>query len=309
MIQFTSSGMILFGFEIYWYALLIVAGAAGAILIAHAREGRLGFKKDTAVDLALAAVPLGLICARVYYVLFSWEYYAAHPQDILSFRQGGMAIYGGVIGGALGVFIYCRAKRISFAKTADLVAPGLAFAQAVGRWGNFVNHEAYGAAVVNSRLQFFPLAVEIPGAGWHWATFFYESAWCFCVAALLLTAEKKRRFRRTGDVFLWYLLLYALERALVEGLRTDSLYLLGMRVSQLLSLAAVIAVCTVFAMRARRQSWLVRCVPVADALFLGAAIALNQGVLCAVFALALPGFAAMIYRFDSYQGKPDEQEG
>ena len=309
MIQFTPSGLVISGFEIYWYALLIVAGAAGAILIAHAREARLGFKKDTAVDLALAAVPLGLICARAYYVLFSWEYYAAHPADILSFRQGGMAIYGGVIGGGLGAFIYCRAKKISFAKTADLVAPGLALAQAVGRWGNFVNHEAYGAAVLDPQWQFFPLAVEIPGAGWHWATFFYESAWCLCVAAVLLYAEKKRRFRRSGDTFLWYLLLYALERALVEGLRTDSLYLMGLRVSQMLSLAAAVVVCAVFVARAGRLPWLVRCVPVVDALLLGIAIALRQEALCVVFALALPGFAAMIYHFNPYRSKADEQEG
>lgn len=306
MIELTQSGVVLFGFEIYWYALLIVCGVIAAVLLAYLRDQRLGLKKDTTVDLALAVVPLGIICARIYYVLFSWDYYAAHPQEILSFRQGGLAIYGGVIGGALGAFIYCRVKKISLAAVADLIAPGLALAQGIGRWGNFVNNEAYGAQVTNAKWQFFPLAVEIPGEGWHWATFFYESAWCVIVAAVLLVAEKRKKFHRRGDTFLWYLLLYALERTLVEGLRTDSLYLMGMRVSQLLSLLAVLGVCICFALRDKGQPLLIRLVPVADAIFLTVSVALKLYGLSVVFALLLPGFAAMIYKRCNFI--PDREE-
>src|SRR5699024_7475801 len=117
---------------------------------------------------ALVGIPAALVCARAYYVLFSWEYYAAHPEDILNIRQGGMAIYGGVIGGVLAGYVYCRIKKLSFAVCLDLAAPALALGQAVGRWGNFLNQEAYGAAVTNPNLQFFPLAVYIEGSGWHW---------------------------------------------------------------------------------------------------------------------------------------------
>ena len=307
MIDLTSSGIVLFGFEIYWYALLIVVGVIAAVLLSRLRERKLGLGKDTTIDLALSVVPLGVICARIYYVLFSWEYYAAHPGEILSFRQGGLAIYGGVIGGVIGALLYCRIKKISFVRVADLIAPGLALAQAIGRWGNFINHEAYGYVVLNPRWQFFPLAVNIPGEGWHWATFFYESVWCLIIAAILLTAEKRKMFRREGDTFLWYLLLYALERTLVEGLRTDSLYLLGMRVSQLLSLLAVISVCVCFTLRAHNLPWLIRLMPITAAIFLTVCVALKLGGLGVVFAPVTAGFAAMIYKDTQFLS--DKKEG
>ena len=161
MFEFTRSTLTVFGFSIRWYGVLIALGVLGAVLLAWFREQRLGLKKETTLDLALICVPVGILCARIYYVLFSWEYYAAHPAEILDIRGGGLAIYGGVIGGVLAGWIYSRVKKVSFGTLTDLVAPGLAFAQAVGRWGNFLNQEAYGAAVTKPHLQFFPLSVYI----------------------------------------------------------------------------------------------------------------------------------------------------
>ena len=166
-----------------------------------------------------------------------------------------MAIYGGIIGGVAAGYFYSRRKRLSFMKLADLCAPSIALGQAIGRWGNFVNQEAYGAAARYAWQRRFPISVFIRADGqWHYATFFYESAWCLLIVIALLAAEKKRRFRREGDIFLSYVFLYALERALVEGLRTDSLYLGPLRVSQLLSLAALIACAALFLRRGAKKA-------------------------------------------------------
>lgn len=295
MLEISRSALVLFGFELRWYGLLIALGVLAAVLLACGREKRLGLEKDTALNVALAAVPAAIICARLYYVLFSWTYYAAHPQDIFNIRQGGLAIYGGVIGGVLAGWVYCRVKRISFAKGLDLAAPSLALGQAIGRWGNFLNQEAYGAAVENPALQFFPLAVQIDGSGWHWATFFYESAWCALIVAFILIAERKRFFRRSGDIFGAYLLLYGLERALVEGLRADSLYLGPIRVSQLLSLLLVLFACGMLARRAGKLPLPVRLLPLIMCMLLGVMLSLDAGWLCVIPALLTAELAGAIY--------------
>ena len=245
----------IFGFPIYWYGLLIAVGLLLGVLCASLREKRLELKKDTTLDFMLLALPLALICARAYYVAFSWESYADHPLSILNLRQGGLAIYGGVIGGVLAGLIYAKWKKISFGALADLCAPSLALGQAIGRWGNFFNQEAYGVALENPALQRFPIAVFIEADGlWHAATFFYESAWCFLVFAALLWLEHRGVFKRHGDLFAAYLFLYGAERVLVEGLRTDSLMLGSIRVSQLLSGALMLGALLWFALRGRRKA-------------------------------------------------------
>lgn len=295
MFEISRSALVLFGFELHWYGLLIAMGVLAAVLLACSREKRLGLERDTTLNIALIAVPVAIICARLYYVLFSWEYYAAHPQEILNIRQGGLAIYGGVIGGVLAGWIYCRVKKVSFPKGLDLAAPSLALGQAIGRWGNFLNQEAYGAAVENPALQFFPLAVHIDGSGWHWATFFYESLWCALIVAFILVAERKHFFRRSGDIFGAYLLLYGVERALVEGLRTDSLYLGPLRVSQLLSLMLVLGVCLVLACRARKLHMGFRFFPACACILLGAALAMKAGWLSIIPAIILIGSSGVVY--------------
>ena len=294
MFEISRSALTLFGFDLHWYGLLIALGVLVAVLLACGREKRFGFEKDTVLNVVLIAVPAAIICARLYYVIFSWEYYAAHPREILNIRQGGLAIYGGLIGALLIAWIYCRVKKLSFLRGMDLVAPSLALGQAIGRWGNFFNQEAYGAAVLNPKLHFFPLSVFIEGSGWHWATFFYESLWCALITAFILTAQRKYFFRRDGDAFGAYLLLYGLERALVEGLRTDSLYLGPIRVSQLLSLGLVFFVCVVLARR--RKIGPVRLMPIVLCILLGATLAVDAGWLSIIFAVNLIGFSGAIYK-------------
>ncbi|MGN0802649.1 MAG: prolipoprotein diacylglyceryl transferase [Candidatus Faecivicinus sp.] len=245
MIRISRTAIELFGLSVHWYGVLIVTGIALGAALAMARERWMGLPKDTALDLALVCVPAAIVGARLYFVAFSWDQYAGGPWwRIFAVWEGGMAIYGGVIAGVLAGWLYARAKKLSFWKLTDLVAPCIPLGQAIGRWGNFINQEAHGAQVLNPALQFFPVSVEIGGA-WYYATFFYESVWCFLIVAALLIAERRSRFRRDGDAFCAYVYLYALERGVVEGMRTDSLMLGGLRVSQGLSLlmALIVAVC------------------------------------------------------------------
>jgi len=206
----------------------------------------------------------------------------------------------------LTAWIYCRKKKLPISKAFDLTAPALALGQAIGRWGNFFNQEAHGAAVENPALQFFPLAVHIEGSGWHWATFFYESLWCFLIVVFILAAEKKRFFRRSGDAFGAYIFLYGIERALVEGLRTDSLYLGPFRVSQLLSLGLVLFVCIIIGCRAKRVPVLLRALPAANVLLLCGALAMDAGMLSAVLALAQVSIALTVYIISSKKGEERE---
>jgi len=199
-----------------------------------------GWSSDLVLDFILIAVPLAIIGARLYYVAFEWNYFAANPAKIIAINEGGLAIYGAVIGGFLGAFIFSKAAKFPFLKLIDLLIPSLILGQAIGRWGNFVNQEAFGALVTNPNLQFFPLAVYIQSLGeWHQATFFYES---FCNSILLvITLLLGRKGVKDGTLLATYFIGYGLARTVIEGLRTDSLYLFGsIRVSQLLSALLVI---------------------------------------------------------------------
>lgn len=232
----------LFGIPVYWYGLMITSGVLMGLLLTSIREKRFGLPKDTSINLALWVVPVAIVCARLYYIAFTWNSFKDDLWSVFNVRGGGMAIYGSLIGGFLTGIVFARVKKIRFATLCDLAAPAIAIGQALGRWGNFFNQEAYGVPITNSFLQFFPAAVWIEAeSSWFAATFFYESAWCFLIVLFLLVAEKRHFFRRPGEEFLWYVTLYAFERMMVEGLRTDSLYWGAVRVSQALSFALLIA--------------------------------------------------------------------
>lgn len=238
-----------------WYSALIVLGICCALWIASREEKRLGLPKDTTVDLALWLIPFGVVGARLYYVAFAWDTFRHNPISILYVWQGGLAIYGGVIGGLLAVWLFSRRKKIAFPRLTDIIVPGLILAQAIGRWGNYFNMEAYGMEVTDPGWQFFPFAVLIPhgdGASWHMATFFYESMWNLMVFLALYTSRK--RMLHPGDLTLWYFAAYGCGRLMIEGLRMDSLWAGGgVRISQLLSVAMCIAVYAVFAFRTLKQ--------------------------------------------------------
>ena len=220
------------------YGLFIALGVAAAVLYMRVETGRRGLSRELAVDVALWAVPPAIIFSRIYYVIFTWERYRNDWPAIFRVWEGGLAIYGGVIGGALGVFFLSRRRKLPFFLLADLVAPGLLLGQAIGRWGNFFNAEAYGAAVLNPAFQFFPLAVFADG-GWHLATFLYESLWNLLGFLFLLIMRKAAYARGNGWLFAWYLIWYGLGRMAIEGLRADSLMLGSLRVSQALSVLLV----------------------------------------------------------------------
>jgi len=216
----------------------------------------------------ILAVPLAIICARLYYVIFMWEMYAADPLKIFAVWEGGLAIYGGVIGALLGVLIFCKWKKFSFGELVDIGAPSLILGQAIGRWGNYINMEAYGLRIGEEYLQFFPFAVEIPVGGvwyWHMATFFYEFCWDMAVFVVLWLV--RRRVNRTGDVFSWYLLLYCSGRTVIEGLRFDSLTFISefVRISQIVSALAAFAVVIYFFIRIRDRVSAVTIMPLVSA--------------------------------------------
>ena len=254
MLEFSRNSVSVAGFAIHYYGIIIMLGVLLGVILAMKREKLYECPKDTVLDLALICVPAAIICARIYYVVFEWEQFRGDLTSVFDIRSGGLAIYGGLIGAISAGFVYCKVKKLSFPAMADLAAPSIALGQAIGRWGNFFNQEAYGIEITAERLQFFPVGVYIDAdKAWHCATFFYESAWCALIVIFLLYAQKRDFFRRKGDVILWYMLLYGLERAVVEGLRTDSLYLGPLRVSQALSLVLIFVAGMIFYLRNRRS--------------------------------------------------------
>lgn len=227
------------GFNIAWYGIIIVSGMILGVILAMHRAKKRNIKADIILDFILLALPFAIICARIYYVIFEWDSYADNLLKILAINQGGLAIYGGVIGGFIAAFVFSKHNKFSFMTLADLVIPSLILGQAVGRWGNFVNQEAFGNIITNPKLQFFPVAVYIEQLGqWHQATFFYESVWNLALLTIVLVLGHKRV--KDGTLLSTYFIGYGLGRYLIEGLRTDSLYILpGIRVSQMLSLILV----------------------------------------------------------------------
>lgn len=230
----TKYGFTLFGLDVRWYAVCIVAGVMLSFYFAVKREKLMGFPRETALDMVLLCVSTGVLGARLFYVLMTPGSYEA-LWDVLDLTGGGLAIYGGIITGAVAAWFYAKKKRIPYARLADLILPCVLLGQSLGRWGNFFNSEAYGP-VLSPALSFFPVGVYIEQDGlWHAAAFFYESLWCVLSFTFLHLSLKKGKITGKGEQALGYILLYAPERCAVEGLRTDSLYLGSVRVSQLLS--------------------------------------------------------------------------
>ncbi|EQB88698.1 phosphatidylglycerol:prolipoprotein diacylglycerol transferase [Clostridium punense] len=236
------------GFNIAWYGVIIGVGMVLGILLASYRAKKNGYKTDLIFDYFLIALPIAIICARMYYVAFEWEVYANNPINILAIREGGLAIYGGVIGGMLAALIFTKANKFPLLKLVDLVIPSLVLGQSIGRWGNFVNQEAYGELIANPKFQFFPYGVYIEAISeWHQATFFYESIWNLLLFILLIAIARKTK--KDGIMVAIYFIFYGLGRFLIEGLRTDSLYLFGgIRVSQALSLLLIVTGIILFAL-------------------------------------------------------------
>lgn len=253
---------------ISWYAVLIVGAILIGLMLCSREAQRQHLPQDIMVDFLLYAIPLAIIGARLYYVFFRFNVYAEDPMAIFDIRSGGLAIYGGILGGLLAARIVARKHDVPLLTLLDIVAPALVLGQGIGRWGNYINMEAYGLRVYEEGLQFFPFAVEIPvGDVWYWhmATFFYEFCWDMLVFALLLVI--RRRARRRGDVFCWYLLAYCAGRTVIEGLRNDSLTFISefVRISQVLSAIAALCIVLYFFLRIRDRISAVTIAPVVSA--------------------------------------------
>ncbi|MDO4814337.1 MAG: prolipoprotein diacylglyceryl transferase [Gemella sp.] len=229
------------GRQVHWYGIIISLTIFSAYYLAEFESRKRGLEKDTLLDFILIAIPFAFIFARLYYVVFRWDYYSENKSEIIAIWDGGIAIYGGLLGGLIYLIYFAKKKGLSVIKLLDILAPSLLLGQALGRWGNFFNHEAYGNVVTRAELE----SQLIPGfiidnmyiAGeYRQPTFLYESLWCLLAFITLIVI---RKYLYKGEVFAVYMLLYGVERFLVEGMRADSLYLGVFRISQLVSIGLI----------------------------------------------------------------------
>ena len=225
--------------SIHMYGLIIACGLMLATIYCMRRANQFGLTEDHVLDGVLCVTPFALVCARAYYCAFSWELYADNPISVFYIWNGGIAIYGGVLGAILGMYVFCKVKKISLGATLDLVLLGFLIGQSIGRWGNFFNREAFGAET-ESFLRMGLLDTFTGTVTYHHPTFLYESLWNALGFVLLHFLSKKREY--DGQIALGYAAWYGLGRTFIEGLRTDSLYIPGtsIRVSQALAAASCI---------------------------------------------------------------------
>ena len=223
---------------VHLYGLVIALGLVAAVIYACKRSKQFGLTEDHILDGVLWITPFAILCARAYYCIFSWDQYAADPISVLYIWHGGLAIYGGVLGAVLGVILFCRIRKIKLTAVLDIVALGFLIGQSAGRWGNFFNREAFGAATDS----FFRMGLFNTLTGefeYYHPTFLYESLWNLCGFLGLHFLSKRRKY--DGQVALGYLAWYGLGRAWIEGLRVDSLYWGPFRVSQVLAAVTCVA--------------------------------------------------------------------
>ncbi|MGO5162335.1 prolipoprotein diacylglyceryl transferase [Fusicatenibacter saccharivorans] len=259
----------IFGFSIAYYGIVIVTGMMIAIWIAQREAKRTGQNPEQYLDLAMIGIAAGILGARIYYVIFAWDYYKDDLLSIFNIRQGGLAIYGGIIGACIAVVIYSRKKKQNFGLLMDTASMSIVFGQIMGRWGNFFNREAFGDYTNNLFAMQLPVSAvranEITQKMWDHVvtvngveyiqvhpTFLYESLWNVGVLLFLFWFRKRKKFN--GEVFLMYLIGYGLGRIWIEGLRTDQLLLpvVGLPVSQLLSGCLVVG-CTILVVWKRKK--------------------------------------------------------
>ena len=227
-----------FGKDIYWYGIIIALGFLLAVIYMMRRAPVFGLTQDDVLDEVLWAVPIGVICARLYYCIFYWELYEDDPISMLYIWEGGLAIYGGIIGGGITLLVVAKVKKIPSAVLLDLAGMGVIIGQCIGRWGNFMNREAHGAVTE----AFLKMGLQ-DAAGvvtYYPPTFLYESMWN--LAGLFLVYQIGKRWRKyDGECFLFYLCWYGLGRAWIEGLRTDSLYFFGLELFQMVAVVCFLA--------------------------------------------------------------------
>ena len=234
-----------FGIDVAWYGIFISIGVLIGTIIAMKEANRRGLDEEILLDFLIWEIPFALIGARVYYVIFEWDMYKNNPIEVLNIRNGGLAIHGAIITAIIVAVIFTKVRKINFWTIADISSPSLILGQSIGRWGNYVNKEAHGGPTD------LPWGIMIEGVKVH-PTFLYESIWNFLVFLFLLWYSKKKQ-KEKGEVFLLYLALYSFIRVFIEGLRTDSLMMGGIRVAQLVSIIGMVIPIIIFIRRRKNM--------------------------------------------------------
>lgn len=224
-------------FTVRWYALIISSALILGMILVLRESLKQGIEEDFFLDFFLWAIPIGIIGARLYFVFFHWSFFRENLGQIIAIWEGGLAIHGGVIGGLLVLIILVKKRKVCFWPIADILAPPLVLGKAIGRWGNFINQEAYGHVVSEEFISYFPEFIQrqmFIGGQYYHPAFLYSFLWNTAVFIFLIWLRRKK-FIKPGDVFLSYLVTYSLGRFFIEGIRTDSLMLGPLRVAQLVS--------------------------------------------------------------------------
>lgn len=230
---------------IYWYSVLIITAIIIGIYFSSRVADKNGITKDYLTDLIFYLIPIGIIGARIYYVIFNFSIFKDNVLDIFKIWEGGLAIYGAVIASIIFIVVYSKKKNKDLLLTIDTLVPYLILGQAIGRWGNFINKEAYGTITTFSKL----MSLKVPNfiiegmyidGHYYMPTFYFESIWCLIGFIMLLIIRKKDNFRHKGLLLFVYFIWYGIGRFFIEGLRTDSLYLGSFRISQIVSIILIL---------------------------------------------------------------------
>ncbi|WP_018130534.1 prolipoprotein diacylglyceryl transferase [Effusibacillus pohliae] len=229
--------------QVHWYGIIMTSAFVIGVLLAERHAKKFGIDPEHILNMAMYIIPLAIVGARAYYVIFEWDHYRHNLAEALAIWHGGLAIHGGLIGGFLGGLWYVRRYNLPFLSFGDILMPSVILGQAIGRWGNFINQEAHGGEVSEEFINHFPAFIKrqmfIDGHFYH-PTFLYESLWDLCVFFILLAIL--HRFRKfDGQVLFSYMVLYSIGRFFIEGMRTDSLMLGPLRAAQLVSLTLIAA--------------------------------------------------------------------
>lgn len=241
--------------SIHWYGLIIDAAFILGTLLAYYHASKSGVSTEHLLNLIILIIPSAMIGARLYYVVFNWKDYVYSPLEALAIWHGGLAIHGGLLGGILAGYLYIKKYKLNFWKFADVFAPSIIMGQAIGRWGNFFNQEAYGSPVTREFISHFPVFIQkqmfIEGQYRH-PTFLYESVWDLLVLFFLIFYFRRKQF--PGQIMLFYLALYSLGRFFIEGLRTDSEMLGPIKLAQLVSLILIALSAAIYFKKAQGKS-------------------------------------------------------
>lgn len=238
--------------SVAWYGIIIATGIVLAFIVVQREMVKRGMGPDFLTDLLIWAIPIAIVSARIYYVVFSWDYYKDNPGQIIQIWNGGIAIHGALIGSFITAYVFTKVRGVSFWKTVDIAAPGLLIGQIIGRWGNFMNQEAHGGPVSENFMNttiipdWIMNQMTIEGVTYH-PTFLYESLWN--LVGLVIILLLRRVSLKRGEMFLFYLTWYSVGRYFIEGMRTDSLYGGALRAAQVVSITTIIIAIIFFVVR------------------------------------------------------------